>query len=103
MIHIVLHMGRAVATSPTTLRTAAALTNWLITMATRLIAGSINMPEALLRDTGEFVVAYVAEVEQRSGLVCPRRLMKELRQQRQITPRCATLKPLTHRNQGDPS
>ncbi|WP_315831578.1 hypothetical protein [Bradyrhizobium prioriisuperbiae] len=87
MIHLVLHMGRSVATSPTVIRTAAALANSLLAIATRLIAGSLNMPEALLRDTGEFVVAYVAEVEQRSALVCPRRVMRELRQRRHISHR----------------
>lgn len=80
MIHIVLHMGRSVATNPTTLRIVATLANSLVSIATRLIAGSLNMPEALLRDTGDFVVAYVSAVEQRSALVCPRRVMKELRQ-----------------------
>ncbi len=84
MIHIVLHMGRSVATNPTTIRMAAALTGWLVAIATRLIARSLDMPEALLRDTGAFVVAYVAAVEQRSGLVCPRRVMKDVRQQRQV-------------------
>jgi hypothetical protein len=87
MIHIVLHMGRSVATSPTTLRIVATLANSLVSIATRLIAGSLNMPEALLRDTGEFVVAYVAEVEQRSALVCPRRVMRELRQRQHVAHR----------------
>ncbi len=87
MIHIVLHMSRSVATSPTTLRIVATLANSLVSIATRLIAGSLNMPEALLRDTGEFVVAYVAEVEQRSALVCPRRVMRDLRQRQHVTHR----------------
>lgn len=76
MIHLVLHLGRAAATGPAMRSTAAAL----VAIMTRLIAGSLNMPEALLRDTGDFVVAYVSAVEQRAGLVCPRRVMRELRQ-----------------------
>jgi hypothetical protein len=78
MIHLVLHTGRSIATSPIT----ASLSKWLLTAATRMLARSLNMPEGLLHDTGEFVVAYVAAVEQRSALVCPRRVMKELKQQR---------------------
>lgn len=86
MIHLILHVGRSFATAPDTRRTAAVLAGWLSALATRLIAGSLNMPEALLRDTGDFVIAYVAEVEQRSVLVCPRRVMKDLKRRRADNP-----------------
>ena len=40
-----------------------AMIPWLLNLATRLLARSLNMPEPLLHDTGVFVFAQVQEIE----------------------------------------
>ena len=53
---------------------------WAATLATRLLARSLNMPEPLVHSTGDYVVAQVAAFEHSvaKGL-CPFRLARLLR------------------------
>ena len=44
-----------------------AMIPWLLNLATRLLARSLNMPEPLLHDTGVFVFAQVQEIETSVG------------------------------------
>jgi len=48
-------------------------------LVTRTVAGSPDLPEALVVHTGAFAIAYVAAVEQRAALVCPIRLWRALK------------------------
>ena len=58
----------------------AALAQWTLTIATRLLAGSLNMPEPLVHSTGELVVAQVLAFEHSVGRsLCPMRLARRLR------------------------
>lgn len=51
---------------------------WLLGLATRLLAGALNMPEPLLHDTGIFVFAQVQVVESSVGKrLCPIRLWRQ--------------------------
>ena len=52
---------------------------WLLNLATRLLARSLNMPEPLVHDTGMFVYIRVQEVETSIGRkLCPVRLWRRL-------------------------
>jgi hypothetical protein len=56
------------------------LLNWLLRLATRLLARSLNMPEPLVYNTGVFVFARVQAVENSVGrTLCPIRLWRVLR------------------------
>ena len=49
-------------------------------LATWMVARSLNMPQPIVHDTGEFVVAQVTAVEMRVGkALCPVRLLRQLR------------------------
>lgn len=51
---------------------------WLLGLATRLLAGALNMPEPLLHDSGTFVFAQVQAVESCVGKrLCPIRLWRQ--------------------------
>jgi hypothetical protein len=53
---------------------------WMLNLATRLLARTLNMPEPLVHHTGAFVFAHVAAVETRVGkTLCPVRLLRALR------------------------
>jgi hypothetical protein len=53
---------------------------WLLTLATWLLARSLNMPEPLVHDTGFLVFAHVQAVENSVGrMLCPIRLWRRLR------------------------
>jgi hypothetical protein len=53
---------------------------WLLNLATRLLARALNMPEPLVHDTGVFVFAQVAAVENSVGrTLCPVRLWRQFR------------------------
>ncbi len=55
------------------------LLNWLLKLATRLVARSLNMPEPLVHTTGVFVFAQVQAVESSIGrTLCPVRLWRRL-------------------------
>src|SRR5262249_26097369 len=45
----------------------AALAGWILAIATRLVARSLNMPEPLLHSTGAYVFAQVAAAETRAA------------------------------------
>ncbi|MFB9266451.1 hypothetical protein ACFFWD_25395 [Bradyrhizobium erythrophlei] len=60
-------------------RALAALTPWLVYLATWMLAGSLNMPQPIVHDTGVFVFAQVAAVEMRVGqALCPVRLWRQM-------------------------
>ena len=65
---------------PSTLSSAAALLPWMLNLATRLLARSLNMPEPLLHTTGVFVFAHVQTIENSVGkTLCPVRLLHQFR------------------------
>lgn len=78
MIHLAIALIRAAIMHPATLRAVY----WCGKLATRMLAGSLNVPEALVQHTGAFAVAYVEAVEQRATLVCPIRLWRDLKGRR---------------------
>ena len=52
---------------------------WLLNLATRMLARSLNMPEPLVHSTGVFVFAQVQAVESRAArTLCPVRLLRRL-------------------------
>jgi hypothetical protein len=56
---------------------AADVLQWLLALATRLLARSLNMPEPLVHHTGVFVYVRVQEVETSIGKkLCPVRLWR---------------------------
>jgi hypothetical protein len=58
----------------------AAIADWILTIATRLLARSLNMPEPLVASTGAYVFAHVAAVETRAAKsLCPFALARRLR------------------------
>jgi len=58
----------------------AALAEWILGIATRLLARSLNMPEPLVHSTGAYVFAQVAAVETRAArTLCPFALARRLR------------------------
>ena len=58
---------------------AAELSHWIVSLATRLLARSLNMPEPLVHDTGMFVYIRVQEVESSIGRkLCPVRLWRRV-------------------------
>ena len=57
----------------------AGIIAWILNLATRTLAYSLNMPEPLLRTTGVFVFAHVQAVENSAGKrLCPIRLLRQL-------------------------
>jgi hypothetical protein len=53
---------------------------WAMTLATRLLARSLNMPEPLVHSTGDYVVAQVIAFEHGVGRsLCPFRLARLVR------------------------
>jgi hypothetical protein len=62
------------------LSSVAGTVQWMLNLATRMLARMLNMPEPLVHDTGAFVFAHVAAVESRVGkTLCPVRLLRQLR------------------------
>ena len=58
----------------------ASILPWMLNLATRMLARSLNMPEPLVHHTGVFVFAHVQAVETRVGrTLCPIRLLRQLR------------------------
>ena len=58
----------------------ASILPWILNLATRMLARSLNMPEPLVHHTGVFVFAHVQAVETSVGkTLCPKRLMRQLR------------------------
>ena len=59
---------------------AASILPWMLNLATRMLARSLNMPEPLVHHTGVFVFAHVQAVENSVGkTLCPKRLLRQLR------------------------
>jgi hypothetical protein len=57
----------------------AAIAAWIVAIATRLLARSLNMPEPLLHSTGAYVFAQVAAAETRAAkTLCPVALTRRL-------------------------
>ena len=57
----------------------ASLMQWMLHLATRMLARSLNMPEPLVHSTGVFVFAQVQAVETRAfKTLCPVRLLCRL-------------------------
>ena len=53
---------------------------WMLNLATRILARSLNMPEPLVHHTGVFVFAHVQAVESSVGkTLCPKRLLRQFR------------------------
>ena len=58
---------------------SAAMTSWLLKLATQALATSLNMPEPVLHGAGAFVFAQVQAVENSVGRkLCPIRLWRQL-------------------------
>ena len=58
---------------------SAAVIRWMLNLATRTLAYSLNMPEPLLHGTGVFVFAQVQTIENSVGKsLCPLRLLRQL-------------------------
>jgi hypothetical protein len=57
----------------------AGIISWMLHLATRMLASSLNMPEPLVHNTGVFVFAHVQAVETSFGkTLCPIRLLRQL-------------------------
>jgi len=57
----------------------ASIIPWMLNLAIRTLAYSLNMPEPLLQTTGVFVFAQVQAVENSVGkTLCPIRLWRQL-------------------------
>ncbi|MDA9408738.1 hypothetical protein XH80_18920 [Bradyrhizobium sp. CCBAU 45384] len=53
---------------------------WAMTLASRMLARSLNLPEPLVHSTGDYVVAHVTAFEHSVGRsLCPSRLARLLR------------------------
>ncbi|MEI9923614.1 MAG: hypothetical protein WDN50_08960 [Bradyrhizobium sp.] len=58
----------------------ASVRPWMLNLATRMLARSLNMPEPLVHHTGVFVFAHMQAVESSVGkTLCPKRLLRLLR------------------------
>ena len=66
----------------------AGLSYWLLNLATRMLACSLNMPEPLVHNTGIFVFVHVQAVETSVGrTLCPTRLWRYFRNRRRRSAR----------------
>jgi hypothetical protein len=66
----------------------AGIIPWMLNLATRMLARSLNMPEPLVHDTGVFVFAHVQAVENSVGkTLCPKRLLRQFRNWRRRSAR----------------
>lgn len=77
MIHLIIAVARAAIAHPVTIQ----LVRWCGTLAARMLASSLNLPEPLVRNTGTFAIAYIEAVERRATWVCPMKLWHDLKQQ----------------------
>src|SRR4051794_16425064 len=59
---------------------------WLAKLATRLVARRLDVPEIVMHGICLYVAAYVAEVERNASLVCPLRVLLDLRRNRSAAP-----------------
>ncbi len=71
-----------------TFSTAEAMMAWMLNLATRLLARTLNMPEPLVFTTGMLVAAQVRTIENSVGKsFCPARLLCLLRKWLRQPPR----------------
>jgi hypothetical protein len=60
--------------------TSPGIVPWMLNLATRVLACSLQLPEPLVHNTGVFVFAHVQAVETSVGrTLCPVRLLRQLR------------------------
>jgi hypothetical protein len=65
--------------SRSTTTSATTALAWMLNLATRMLARSLNMPEPLVHNTGAFVYAQVQAVEHHAAkTLCPVRLKRLL-------------------------
>jgi hypothetical protein len=65
--------------TPSRSTTTATAIAWMLNLATRMLARSLNMPEPLVHNTGAFVYARVQAAEHRAvKTLCPVRLLRLL-------------------------
>jgi hypothetical protein len=63
-----------------TARSATGMIQWLLNLATMLLARLLNMPEPLVHSAGLFVFTHVQAVETSVGkTLCPARLLRQFR------------------------
>ena len=61
------------------LSSVAGTVQWMLNLATRMLARMLNMPEPLVHNTGVFVFAHVQSIENSVGkTLCPIRLLRQL-------------------------
>ena len=73
---------------PGTSPSAAGTFPWVLNLATRMLARSLNMPEPLLHGTGVLAFAHVQAVETSVGkTLCPKRLLRQVRNWRRRSAR----------------
>jgi hypothetical protein len=66
-------LSRSITFSP------AGIIPWMLNLASRMLACSLNMPEPLVHNTGVFVFAHVQTIENSVGkALCPIRLLRQL-------------------------
>ena len=59
---------------------ATRMIQWTLSLATKLLARLLNMPEPLVHSTGVFVFTHVQAVESSVGrTLCPARLLRQFR------------------------
>ena len=77
--------------TPSRSSTAASTTGmipWMLNLPTVLLARLLNMPEPLVHSTGVFVFTHVQAVETSVGkTLCPKRLLRQLRNWRRRSAR----------------
>jgi hypothetical protein len=76
-------------TRPNNFSIAASVIPWLLNLATRMLAHTLNMPEPLVHSTGVFVFVHVQAVETSVG----NRLLRQLRSWRRSASRAITRPP----------
>jgi hypothetical protein len=71
-----MHTPSRTSTAPS----ATGMIQWLLKLATMLLARLLNMPEPLVHSTGVFVFTHVQAVETSVGrTLCPARLLRQFR------------------------
>jgi hypothetical protein len=71
-----MHTPSRSSTTPVTTR----MIQWTLSLATKLLARLLNMPEPMVHSTGVFVFTHVQAVETSVGrTLCPARLLRQFR------------------------
>jgi hypothetical protein len=79
-------MTMSTPTRPNSFSIAASAFPWMLNLATRLVARTLNMPEPLVHNTGVFVFVHVQAVETSIG----NRVLRQLRSWRRSASRSIT-------------